>query len=102
MAGCVISRHNPAKCNLSFHCARREGNNLPPDYSPHDLGLPTITVKNTNGPSYSPIGSTASDARSRIDSNYQLFGNVSLTKGRHNFKTGYEWRRAASPEIDPA
>jgi hypothetical protein len=68
-------------------------NTLPPDYSPHDLGLPTITVKNPNGASYSPIGSTASDARSRIDSNYQLFGNVSLTKGRHSFKAGYEWRR---------
>ncbi len=35
----------------------------------------------------------ATDARGRIDTNYQLFGNVSLTKGRHSFKTGYEWRR---------
>ncbi len=61
---------------------------LPPGYSAADLGLPTITVSG-----YSPIGSTASDARGRIDTNYQLFGNVSLTKGRHNFKAGYEWRR---------
>jgi hypothetical protein len=61
---------------------------LPPDYSTHDLGLPTISVSG-----YSPIGSTASDARGRVDTNYQLFGNVSLTKGRHSFKAGYEWRR---------
>ena len=42
---------------------------------------------------YSPIGATASDSRGRIDTNYQLFGNVSLIKGRHSFKAGYEWRR---------
>ena len=63
---------------------------LPPDYSSHDLGLPTISFK---GGAYSPIGATASDARGRIDTNYQLFGNVSYVKGRHSFKTGYEWRR---------
>ncbi|MGA2351915.1 MAG: carboxypeptidase regulatory-like domain-containing protein [Terracidiphilus sp.] len=61
---------------------------LPPDFSPNDLGLPTIDV----GP-YSPIGSTASDSRGRVDTNYQLFGNVSLTKGRHSYKAGIEWRR---------
>ncbi len=61
---------------------------LPPGYAPVDLGLPTINVG-----SYSPIGSTASDARGRIDTNYQLFGNVSLVKGRHSFKAGLEWRR---------
>jgi hypothetical protein len=65
---------------------------LPPGYSSTDLGLPTITVYGANG-EYSPIGATASDSRGRIDTNYQLFGNVSLTKGRHNFKAGYEWRR---------
>ena len=54
----------------------------------HDTGLPTINVG-----SYSPIGATSSDARGRIDTNYQLFGNVSLTKGKHNYKAGYEWRR---------
>jgi hypothetical protein len=70
---------------------------LPPDYSPHDMGLPTITIRScsTTGSSAacSPVGATSSDARGRIDSNYQLFGNVSLTKGTHNFKAGYEWRR---------
>ena len=63
-------------------------NTLPPDFSPRDLGLPTIVVG-----AYSPIGATASDARGRVDTNYQLFSNVSLTEGRHSFKAGAEWRR---------
>jgi hypothetical protein len=61
---------------------------LPPGSEAVDLGLPTITVA-----AYSPIGATSSDARGRIDTNYQLFGNVSMVQGRHSFKTGYEWRR---------
>ena len=63
-------------------------NSLPTGYSPRDMGLPTISVG-----AYSPIGSTASDSRGRIDTNYQLFGNVSLIEGRHSFKAGIEWRR---------
>jgi hypothetical protein len=63
-------------------------NSLPPGFSPRDLGLPTIVVSGL-----SPIGSTASDSRGRVDTNYQLFGNVSLVKGRHSYKAGYEWRR---------
>jgi hypothetical protein len=63
-------------------------NTLPPGYSSRDLGLPTIDVA-----AYSPIGATASDSRGRIDTNYQLFGNVSLTRGGHSYKAGYEWRR---------
>jgi len=63
-------------------------NTLPDNYSSRDLGLPTIDVG-----AYSPIGSTASDSRGRIDTNYQLFGNVSLIEGRHSFKVGFEWRR---------
>jgi hypothetical protein len=63
-------------------------NTLPPGYTSLDLGLPTIDVG-----TYSPIGATASDSRGRVDTNYQLFANISLTKGRHSFKAGYEWRR---------
>jgi hypothetical protein len=63
-------------------------NTLPPNFSSHDLGLPTIEV----GP-YSSIGSTGSDARGRIDTNYQLFGNLSYSLGHHSFKAGAEWRR---------
>jgi len=61
---------------------------LPPGFTTNDLGLPTISVSG-----YSPIGATASDSRGRVDTNYQLFGNVSYVKGRHSFKAGYEWRR---------
>ncbi|MGA2834562.1 MAG: carboxypeptidase-like regulatory domain-containing protein [Terracidiphilus sp.] len=80
-------------------------NSLPPNFSSHDLGLPFISISNCtladedgnpvnpNAGSCSPLGATSSDARGRIDSNYQLFGNVSLTKGRHSYKAGYEWRR---------
>jgi hypothetical protein len=63
-------------------------NTLPPDFTSRDMGLPTIAVG-----AFSPVGSTSSDARGRVDTNYQLFGNASLTEGRHSFKWGYEWRR---------
>jgi len=53
-----------------------------------DYGLPTISLSG-----YSPIGATGSVSRGRVDTNYQLFGNVSITKGKHNYKMGYEWRR---------
>jgi hypothetical protein len=71
---------------------------LPPDYTSRDLGLPTIIaykelVNGVPSGEFSPIGSTGSDSRGRVDTNYQLFGNVSLIKGRHSFKAGYEWRR---------
>jgi hypothetical protein len=65
-------------------------NTLPPGFTTLDLGLPTIDVG-----AYSPIGATASDSRGRVDTNYQLFGNVSLTKGGHSYKAGYEWRRTS-------
>lgn len=61
---------------------------LPEGYSPYDLGLPAIQVG-----AYSPIGATSSDARGRVDTNYQLFGNASLTVGHHSLKAGLEWRR---------
>jgi len=62
---------------------------LPPGFiASRDLGLPSISVSG-----YSPIGATSTLARGRIDTNYQLFGNVSVTKGKHNYKVGYEWRR---------
>jgi hypothetical protein len=72
-------------------------NTLPDGYSSRDLGLPTITVSGIDSKgntfSYSPIGATGSDSRGRVDTNYQLFGNVSLVKGRHSYKAGVEWRR---------
>ncbi len=68
-------------------------NTLPPGFTSADMGLPSIKISNGENAAYSPIGSTSSDARARIDTNYQLFGNVSWTKGTHNYKWGYEWRR---------
>jgi len=79
-------------------------NTLPNGFTSRDLGLPTMVVGGfskyssdplspADGSSLSPIGATASDSRGRIDSNYQLFGNVMLTHGQHNFKAGVEWRR---------
>ena len=70
-------------------------NTLPPNFTARDLGLPTIDVYDPSLPSgeYSPIGATGSDSRGRVDTNYQLFGNLSFTKGRHSYKAGFEWRR---------
>jgi hypothetical protein len=69
---------------------------LPPGYDPaRDFGMPNITINNGSNPTFSPIGATSSVARGRIDTNYQLFGNVSLTRGTHNFKWGYEYRRTS-------
>jgi hypothetical protein len=87
---------NPENTNLGL-------NTLPPGYNSHDLGLPEITVgpyipsspsiSPDDGQAFSNLGVSPFQSRGRIDTNYQVFGNVSLTKGRHNFKTGYEWRR---------
>jgi len=80
--------------DISFDPTSIGLNTLPPGFTAsRDLGLPTIKIYDDAGVEYSPIGSTASDARGRVDTNYQLFGNVSITKGKHNFKMGYEWRR---------
>jgi len=75
--------------DIAFNPASIGLNTLAPDATPsRDYGLPAISLSG-----YSPIGATGSVSRGRIDSNYQLFGNVSITKGKHNFKMGYEWRR---------
>jgi hypothetical protein len=78
-------------------------NTLSPGFTSRDLGLPAINIyfdgsdnngtAPAGGASYSPIGATSSDSRGRVDTNYQLFGNISVSLGRHAFKGGYEWRR---------
>ena len=65
---------------------------LPPGANAHDLGLPFIKIYGNSG-TYSTIGSGATDSRGRVDTNYQLFGNVSYTRGHHAYKAGLEWRR---------
>ena len=56
--------------------------------SAQDFGLPQIGV---NG--FATLGANTSVPRGRVDTNTQLFGNVSYTAGRHNWKFGYEFRR---------
>ena len=82
-------------------------NTLPPGFTAsRDFGMPSFKINNNpviynnplqpdnlGGPQFSTFGATGSVSRGRIDTNYQLFGNLSLTKGTHNFKWGYEWRR---------
>jgi outer membrane receptor protein involved in Fe transport len=55
-----------------------------------DFGMPLINVSG-----FSKFGSNAANPRGRTDNNYQLFGNMTYTKGNHNWKWGYEWRRTA-------
>jgi hypothetical protein len=52
-----------------------------------DFGLPQINV----GP-FATLGANTSVPRGRVDTNWQLFDNVSYTLGRHNWKFGYEFR----------
>jgi len=53
-----------------------------------DFGLPTIGVDG-----FATLGANTSVPRGRVDTNWQLFGNVSRNAGRHNWKFGYEFRR---------
>ena len=55
-----------------------------------DFGMPLILVQG-----FSKFGSNAANPRGRTDNNYQLFGNMTYTKGNHNWKWGYEWRRTS-------
>ncbi len=54
----------------------------------NDFGLPYMAIAG-----YSSLGANLSVPRGRIDTNYQLFTNTSWTKGTHNIKWGYEFRR---------
>jgi len=53
-----------------------------------DFGLPQIGVDG-----FATLGANTSVPRGRVDTNTQLFGNMSYTAGRHNWKFGYEFRR---------
>jgi len=73
-------------------------NTLPPgEDTSRNYGMPSIKIAEIlpdgSSSALSPLGANASDSRGRVDTNYQLFGNVSITKGKHNYKMGYEWRR---------
>ncbi|HVS83352.1 MAG TPA: TonB-dependent receptor [Pyrinomonadaceae bacterium] len=53
-----------------------------------DFGLPQIGVDG-----FATLGANTSVPRGRVDTNTQLFGNLSYSAGRHNWKFGYEFRR---------
>ncbi len=56
--------------------------------NPFDFGLPQVSVTG-----FSPIGSTTSIPRRRVDSNWHVIDNYSWKAGRHDVKFGYEFRR---------
>jgi hypothetical protein len=53
-----------------------------------DFGLPFIAVSG-----FAPLGANTSVPRGRVDTNWQLFDNISYSRGRHNLKMGWEFRR---------
>ncbi len=61
-----------------------------PSSDPSLFGLPRISVGGFNS-----VGASGSVPRSRVDTNWQYFTNVSYTTGKHAFKTGMEYRRTA-------
>jgi len=61
-----------------------------PNSSPSLFGLPGISVSGFNS-----LGASSSVPRSRADTNWQYFANVSYNTGKHNFKTGFEFRRTS-------
>ncbi|MGC2323539.1 MAG: TonB-dependent receptor, partial [Terriglobales bacterium] len=64
-------------------------------------GLPQISISGAypdgqgGTASISSLGNGGSQPRGRIDTNWQYFTNLSYTKGKHNFKTGIEFRRTS-------
>jgi outer membrane receptor protein involved in Fe transport len=63
-------------------------NTLPAGATSRDFGLPIINVGD-----FSSLGANLSTPRGRTDVNWQYFNNASWTKGSHNYKFGYEFRR---------
>jgi hypothetical protein len=64
-----------------------------------DFGLPVIRVGALStspfGTPYETLGANASLPRGRVDTNSQIFTNWSYTRGNHNWKWGYEFRRTS-------
>src|SRR4051812_6793660 len=68
-------------------------NTLPTGATSRDFGLPLINVGDASGGSFSSIGANLSNPRGRTDVNWQYFTNAAWSKGKHNYKFGYEFRR---------
>ena len=56
--------------------------------SAQDFGLPQIRVAG-----FATLGANTSVPRGRVDTNWQFDDNLSYSKGRHNLKFGWEFRR---------
>jgi hypothetical protein len=70
--------------------------------NPQDFGLPLIKIggcptfpppADCNTGSFAPVGANAGNPRGRVDTNSQVFTNMSYTVGEHNLKWGAEFRR---------
>ncbi len=59
----------------------------------YDFGLPKISVSSPLGSSLPPIGADNGDPRERVDTNLHFIDNISLSRGGHAIKFGYEMRR---------
>jgi len=55
-----------------------------------DYGLPVINVGG-----FASFGSSKSDPRGRVDSNWHFLNNYSLNRGSHSWKAGFEFRRTS-------
>jgi len=64
---------------------------------PHDSGLPIILVSTTPAGAsfFAQPGATSGDPRQRVDTNNQFIENFSWKVGKHDLKTGFEFRRTS-------
>ena len=70
-----------------------------PNAGTYNLGMPFITIGSPNGSSPAPLGADKGDPRQRVDTNWHYIDNVSWTKGKHDIKFGYEFRRTSVSQI---
>ena len=60
------------------------------NFTGKDYGLPVINVGG-----FASFGSSKSDPRGRVDSNWHFLNNYSYNRGSHNWKAGFEFRRTS-------
>ena len=62
--------------------------------SSYNFGLPKISVSGL-----APLGADNGDPRQRVDTNWHYIDGISMKKGRHDLKFGYEYRRTSISQI---
>ena len=60
----------------------------------YNFGLPKISVSGL-----APLGADNGDPRQRVDTNWHYIDGISMKKGRHDLKFGYEYRRTSISQI---